>query len=86
MTARSRPIRYSANVTLILRVGDQTFNLAKIGPDCLVLRTPMELPPCCGEIIMTVDGHERRWPIRLHNGAVPFDEDVEFEDIPQAVG
>ena len=34
---------------------------------------PVESPPCDAEIVMSVDGDERRWPVRLVDGAVPYD-------------
>jgi hypothetical protein len=60
---------YSSNVRLHLVVGDRTLELAQIGPNDIVLRTPTDLPPGDAEIIMEIDGHERRWPIHLPQGA-----------------
>jgi hypothetical protein len=33
---------------------------------------------------MIADGEEKRWPIILKDGAVPFDTHVEFYDAPSA--
>ena len=60
---------YSANVRLHLVMGERTLELAQIGPSDIVLRTPTDLPPGDAEIVMDVDGHQRRWPVRLPQGA-----------------
>ncbi|MGH7128803.1 MAG: hypothetical protein ACREIV_09550, partial [Planctomycetaceae bacterium] len=58
---------------LHLVVGRKTWPLSKIGPGHVVPKEPMELDPCDAEIVMTVDGDERRWAVYLIDGAVPFD-------------
>jgi len=60
---------YSSNVRLHLLVGDRTLELAQIGPNDIVLRTPADLPPGDAEIIMEIDGKQRRWSIHLPQGA-----------------
>ena len=69
---------YSSHVQLRLIVGDLSWDLAKIGPDHVVLREDanIELDECDAEIVMTVDGAERRWNVVLKNGIVPFDTQV----------
>jgi hypothetical protein len=38
----------------------------------------VEIPAGRGEIIMTVDGEERRWKVRIPNDVLPFDNDVKI--------
>jgi hypothetical protein len=42
--------------------------VAQLGPKFLVLRTPVDHPPCDAEIAMSIDGEESRWAVRLVNG------------------
>lgn len=52
------------------------FQLASIGPSEIVFREPTDLQACDAEVVMFVDGAEFRWPVRLDNGAVPFDREA----------
>ena len=72
-------IGYSADVCLVLVVAGRTVPLWQIGPNSITLRDPVELPPCEAEIVMYVDGDERRWRVFLPYGAVPFDSEVAAE-------
>jgi hypothetical protein len=49
-------------------VNGRALPVAQLGPDFLVLRTPVDHPPCDAEIAMSIDGHESRWPVHLLNG------------------
>ncbi|MBW3542082.1 MAG: hypothetical protein KY476_17570 [Planctomycetes bacterium] len=68
--------RYSSDVELKLVVEGSEYRLAQIGPGFIMFRDTPRLPQCMAEIVMTVDGREQRWPVRLVDGAVPFDEAV----------
>ncbi|MEZ6128329.1 MAG: hypothetical protein R3C59_06585 [Planctomycetaceae bacterium] len=61
---------YSANVQLVLHVNGQDYPLAKVGPDRIYLRTPVNLPPCEGTLSINIDGHlTQQQLIRLPEGA-----------------
>ncbi len=62
---------FSAKVDLKLIVGDQTYQLGQVGPELVIIRDPVTLPPCDAILVMTIDGHERRSNIRLLDGASP---------------
>ena len=62
---------YSASVRLELWINDVAHELAEIGPTWVYLREPLSLPPCAGEVVMTVDGHRETWPVALPNGCSP---------------
>jgi hypothetical protein len=68
MTTTPVPATHSADVTLRLILPGRTLELSQIGPREMVVREPVDLAPCFGEIVMTVDEREHRWPVRLHNG------------------
>jgi hypothetical protein len=71
---------YSADVKLHLVVGDRTLELAQIGPNDVVLRTPTDLPPSDAEVVMKIDGQERRWSVRLPEGST-----VTMETTPASI-
>lgn len=60
---------YSAKVDLKLIVGSQTYQLGQVGPDRLIFREALSLPPCEGEVVMTIDDDEQRWKVSLPNGS-----------------
>ena len=60
---------YSGTVKIRLLMGEQDFELSKLGPEYIVFRQAVELPPCHGEIVMTIDQREHRWTVNLPEGA-----------------
>ena len=60
---------YSAKVDLKLIIGDQTCQLGQVGPDRLIFRQALSLPPCEGEVVMTIDNDIQRWRVMLPNGS-----------------
>jgi hypothetical protein len=42
--------------------------IAQLGPSFLILKTPVDHPPADAEISLSIDGHERRWSVRLDEG------------------
>ena len=67
---------YSADVGLHLVVGEDVYQLSKMGPGYVVPRDPIELSACDAELVMTVNGREYRWEVSLRDDVVPFDEVV----------
>jgi hypothetical protein len=59
---------HSADVRIHLHVNGHRLPVAQLGPDLLILRTPVDHPPGEAEISMTIDGDERRWRVRLPVG------------------
>lgn len=59
-----------------LLLEDRELEIAQLGPDFLILRQPAQLPPATAEIVLQVDGSERRWPVRLPHGASPEKPEV----------
>jgi len=62
------PLRHSADVRIHLLVNGSALPVAQLGPTFLLLRTPTDHPPGDAEIRMSIDGHERRWGVRLIEG------------------
>lgn len=78
--SRPEPL-FSADVQLELAVNGRRLPLAQIEPGQITLREAVELEPCRAEIVMTIDGHQHRWPVLLVDGAVPFEPVVRAERI-----
>ncbi len=53
---------------MTLSVNGSVLRIGQLGPDFLILRNPIEHPPSDAEIMVSIDGHERRWTIRLPDG------------------
>ena len=62
---------YSAEVQLRLIVDDHEYALSQIGPNCIVPRGTVTLPPCEADVVMHVDGHRRVWRVWLPDGVSP---------------
>jgi hypothetical protein len=77
---RSIKSDYSSEVRLRLEAEGRVWPLAKIGGGKIVPSTALELPSCDAVVVMTVDGLERRWDVRLVDGACPFDADVRIRN------
>ncbi len=42
--------------------------IAQMGPDFLILQEPAEHPPVKAEVMLSIDGREKRWPVWLPEG------------------
>ena len=62
---------YSADVRIELRINGQRLRVAKMGPDRLFHAAPAILSASNGQVIMHVDGHERRWNVALRAQSQP---------------
>ena len=51
-----------------LYVNGHAFVIGQLGPDFVILDDPVDHPPAEGEIIMSIDGRERRWHVHLPSG------------------
>jgi hypothetical protein len=51
-----------------LAVNDHVMAIGHLAPDYIILDRPIDHPPASGEIFMSIDGHESRWPVRLPAG------------------
>jgi hypothetical protein len=65
------PEDFSTDVRLTLRIADGDYSLGQIAPDYIILDPPSSLPPGLGEVILSIDGRERKWPVELPVGSSP---------------
>jgi len=60
---------HSADVRIRLFVGGASFDVAQIGGGRLVFSNPVTLPggpgEAQGEVVLAIDGHERRWAVDM---------------------
>jgi hypothetical protein len=54
-----------------LNVNGQVFSIGQLGPDFLILDDPTNHPAADGEIVVSIDGRERRWRVHLLDGISP---------------
>lgn len=73
---------HSAQVQMDLHLAGQVYPVAQLGPNFLILKSPMDLPAGMGEIVVVVDDHITRSPIRLPNGASTSKAKTTIEVIP----
>jgi hypothetical protein len=59
---------HSARARMELRLNGSVLNISHLGPDFLILAQPVDHPPAEAEIVMSVDGKQSRWSIRLPAG------------------
>jgi hypothetical protein len=69
---------YSPIVAMRLEAAGKVWRIAKLGPDHFVPVDRAQIPAGRGEIVMTVDGQERRWRVLILNDALPFDNAVKI--------
>jgi hypothetical protein len=68
MIAAEKSHGYSADVRMHLHVNGHTFLVGHLGPSFVILDDPVDHPPAMGEIIMSIDGRVKRWPVQLPGG------------------
>lgn len=56
---------HSAQVHMRLIVDGAELPIAQLGPDFLILETPVDMAVTTAEIVLQVDASERRWPVTL---------------------
>ena len=59
---------HSTVVRMQLCVNGHIMSIGQLGPDFLILDNPTDHPACDGEVLMSIDGRERRWQVNLPNG------------------
>jgi hypothetical protein len=73
-------VDHSATLRLNLHIAGQAYPLVKMGEKMCVLREPCDIAAGDGELILEIDGSERRWPIHLPNPVVAPTTRIEFVD------
>ena len=62
---------YSAQVEMRLLVNGDPVSITHMGPDFLIVESPVEYPPGAATIVLQVDHSERRWTVHLPKGIPP---------------
>jgi len=58
----------STDVKMHLLLDGMSLPIGQLGPDFLLLKTPLDHPPAEGTLVVSVDENEHRWPVRLPDG------------------
>lgn len=59
---------HSAQVNLSLLVNGLALPVAQLGPDFVLLHSPVNHVPAAATVVMQVDDNERRWNVQLPKG------------------
>jgi hypothetical protein len=59
---------HSAKVAIELRLGGRVIPVDHLGPGYFISYGTSDHPPAVGEMHLTIDSEERRWPVRLDHG------------------
>ena len=76
---------HSAEINMYLRANDSSFEVAGCLANTCTLREPADLEPCEAELVIVIDGQERRKRIFLQDGISQESKDVSFSSIPPQV-
>ena len=68
MCPQTNATAHSADVRIYLHLNGYVLPVAQLGPEFLILRTPIDHPPCDAELAMSIDGDESRWSVHLPHG------------------
>jgi hypothetical protein len=68
MIALSSQGGHSAQVKMRLLFNGGSITVAQMGPDFLLVDTPINHPPGNASLVLQVDQSERRWDVRLPDG------------------
>lgn len=73
-----QPIPHSADVTMYLEVGGTRLSVAGCLGNSCTLRTSSSRQPCYAELVIIIDGQERRKRVYLPKGISEESLDVDF--------
>jgi hypothetical protein len=59
---------HSAEVRMQLSANGHSFPISHLGPEFVILKNPVDLPPTEAEITLSIDGRVRRWLVHLPEG------------------
>lgn len=61
-------VGYSADVRMSLEIEGRHLAVAQVGPDFIILAGAGEMPPSTGDLVVVIDGNERRRTLALPDG------------------
>ena len=59
---------YSVTVEMFLEIGGVRRDVSHMGPESIILASPVKCPPCDGVVGLCVDGRLKQWTVRLPEG------------------
>jgi hypothetical protein len=59
---------HSARVNMRLLVNGLSLQVTQMGPDFVLVESPVNHPPAAASMVLQVDKTERRWNVRLPGG------------------
>ena len=68
MTAEQNYGAHSAHVEMQLLVNGRSISITHMGPDYILVESPIDHPPGEASIVLKVDESESRWKVRLPDG------------------
>lgn len=68
ITANRQKRAHSADVQMHLSVNGHVVSIGHLGPDYVILDDPIDHPPGDAQVVLAIDGKERRWQVRLVDG------------------
>jgi hypothetical protein len=77
---------HSADVRMTLYLEGRALPISHLGPDFLIVKTPIDHPPTDAEIELVIDGLAKRWPVRLHKGMSAADRETRISPCRAAPG
>jgi hypothetical protein len=69
---------HSAQVNMRLLVNGLSLSVTQMGPDFVLVESPVNHPPAVASLILQVDQSERRWNVRLPSGISANEKRVEI--------
>lgn len=69
---------HSAQVNMRLLVNGLSLLVTQMGPDFVLVESPVNHPPAAASLVLQVDQSERRWNVRLPSGISASQKRVEI--------
>jgi hypothetical protein len=69
---------HSAQVNMRLLVNGLSLAVTQMGPDFVLVESPVNHPPVAASVVLQVDQNERRWNVRLPDGISANQKRVEI--------
>lgn len=61
-------VGHSAEIKMHLTIAGKRLSVRQMGPDFLIMDPSEDYPPTIAQLYLSVDGHEREWPVFLPDG------------------
>ena len=72
-------LQYSATLDIYLVVGDRRIEVESCYGNRCTLRSQLDIPPSMGELVIVIDGEERRRSVFLKGGVSQGTQEIELD-------